>query len=89
MDHVYLVVSDCGDYYCGCGLGHLAAVATSRAKAEALLEQAQRVEYSYGSSAESAKHWYPLYAAAEIVEVPVGVVLPGDRDAIERVRAEA
>jgi hypothetical protein len=85
---VYLVVSNCGDYYCGCGLGHLAAVAHTRDDAEALMELAKRAEHSYGGG-----RWYATYEYPYIVEVPVGVVQPYEHaqaaQVTERVRAEA
>ena len=49
---VWLVRGDCGDYYCGCGGGHVLAVATDGDEAVRLAKEAedrQRFAYCGGS----------------------------------------
>ena len=40
MTEVYLVRGNCGDYYCGCGGGHVLAVADTPSRATHYAEQA-------------------------------------------------
>lgn len=54
---LYLVRAECGDYYCGCGGGHVCAVATSRADAETLLKEAEKTTHTYVEGGKEYKTW--------------------------------
>lgn len=42
---VWVVAAACGDYYCGCGLGHLLGITADEAKADAIMVEAAAVRH--------------------------------------------
>ena len=44
---IWLVRANCGDYYCGCGGGHVVGIATSKEDAERIQEEAKKATFTY------------------------------------------
>lgn len=66
MSDVWIITAECGDYYCGCGVGHLLGIATTEAEAERIRLEGERAEHSYG-----ADRWRPTFHGVMIDRVTV------------------
>ena len=58
MADVWVVRANCGDAYCGCGLGHLVAVASTEERAKALRVLAAEMHDGHKwPNGEYRRHW--------------------------------
>jgi hypothetical protein len=71
----FLVRGECGDYYCGCGGGHIAAVALTEDEAERLKAEAESATHRYTGGGTEYK-MFPLGVTIE--KFSVGQLLPRD-----------
>jgi len=71
---VWVVSGECGDYYCGCGLGHLVGVATTLEEAERLAIAGEAAEHHYASRG-TVSRGYRSFFSLVIKEVRVNELL--------------
>ena len=59
---LWMIVGDCGDYYCGCGVGHLAAITADKSKIPAIMEAAKTARHHDGE-------YLDFPSGVEVIEV--------------------
>ncbi len=69
---VWVVSGNCGDYYCGCGLGHLLGVAFTAEDAERLRVEGVAATHTYRTT-DGPQH--RSYEDVDVSEVPAGQLL--------------
>jgi hypothetical protein len=77
---VWLVRAHCGDYYCGCGGGHLVGVYSTEALASDAARFSYRCEDVYGKDAGATRHrrWEdPYVEAVEVDALPAALEYVG------------
>ena len=69
---IFLIRAECGDYYCGCGGGHVCAVADDVDEAARLLEESKNATHTYVPGGREYKTWT---FGHRIEEVPLNELL--------------
>lgn len=59
MNTVYLVTANCGDYYCGCGTGHVIGASFNRSMADDMLGRAVSEWGSLEIVGVALDDWHP------------------------------
>lgn len=75
----YIIHGECGDYYCGCGEGHIIGVTLNPDEVADALKAAQEISHSYGGD-----RWYPDYTSVKATEFELGFVYPRDLSDVTR-----
>lgn len=50
MPNIYLITASCGDFYCGCGIGHVLCATTHEPTAQEFMEKAKLARDKYGGT---------------------------------------
>jgi hypothetical protein len=71
---LWVISAECGDYYCGCGLGHLIGVCTDYGEANALADEARRSKDVYVRKDGNVRE-YTTWMEVEVQEITAGVTV--------------
>lgn len=70
---VYVVSATCGDYYCGCGIGHLVGIALTRERAEEIKAAGESARHRYLSHGEDGE-LFTTFHDVFVSEMPLDVL---------------
>jgi hypothetical protein len=76
---VWVLHGECGDYYCGCGEGHLIGVTANYDEIPGLKKAAEGMTYTYGHGS-----WHHDYHSIHVTEVELGLVYPRNLSGVTR-----